>query len=41
MRTAVSAVLFTFDRMRTVLLALSFVIIIKCGLVLTALVFAR
>jgi len=37
MRSAVSAVVFTFDRVRTVLLALSFIILIKTGLVVTAL----
>jgi len=40
MRTAVSTFVFTFDRVRTVLLAFSFIILIKTGLVLTALAFA-
>ncbi len=41
MKTAIAAAAFTFDRVRTVLLALSFIIFIKCGLVLTALALAR
>jgi hypothetical protein len=41
MQSAVSAVVFTFDRVRTVLLALSFIVLIKCGLLLTALAFVR
>ena len=36
-RSAVSTFVFTFDRVRTVLLALSFIILIKTALVLTAL----
>ena len=42
MKTAIAAAAFTFDRvLRTALLALSFIIFIKCGLVLTALALAR
>jgi hypothetical protein len=37
MRGAVSTFVFTFDRVRTVLLALSFIILIKTAFVLTAL----
>jgi hypothetical protein len=40
MKTKVAAV-FAFDRLRTVFLALSFIIFIKCGLVLTALAMAH
>jgi hypothetical protein len=41
MKTAIAAAAFTFDRLRTALLALSFIIFIKCGLVVTALALAR
>lgn len=37
MHSAVSAFAFTFGRVRTVLLALSFIVLIKTALVLTAL----
>ncbi len=41
MKAAVSAAVFTLNRVRTVLLALSFITLIKCGMVLTALALAR
>jgi hypothetical protein len=40
MRSAVTAFVFTFDRVRTVLLALSVIILLKTAFVLTALAFA-
>ncbi|MBI3437078.1 MAG: hypothetical protein HY054_00185 [Proteobacteria bacterium] len=40
MQSALTAIVFTVDRVRTVLLALSFIILIKCSLVLTALALA-
>jgi hypothetical protein len=41
MHSVVSAFVFTFDRVRTVLLALSFIILIKTALVVTALALIR
>ena len=41
MKAAVATAVFAFDRIRTVLLALSFIIFIKCGLVVTALYLAH
>jgi hypothetical protein len=41
MKTAVAAAVFAIDRIRTVLLAISFIIFIKCGLVLASLFLPR